>query len=68
MGYREVSVVQIREILRLWVRGHAVRSIRRQTQTDQETVDRYIGAATATGLTPEHGEEGQAQLGQALGR
>ena len=37
MGYREVSVVQVREILRLWVRGHRVRAIARLTQTDRKT-------------------------------
>lgn len=57
MGYREVSVVQVREILRLWVRGRAVRSIGRLTQTDRKTVGRYVDAAQAAGLTPDQGEE-----------
>jgi hypothetical protein len=56
MGYREVSVVQVREILRLWVRGHRVRAIARRTQTDRKTVGRYIEAARAAGLTPNRGE------------
>lgn len=57
VGYREVSVVQIREILRLWVRGRRVRAIARLTQTDRKTVGRYIEAASAAGLTPDQGEE-----------
>ncbi len=57
MGYREVSVVQVREILRLWVRGRAVRAIGRATQTDRKTVGRYIAAAEALGLTTDQGEE-----------
>lgn len=56
MGYREVSVVQVKEILRLWVRGHGVRAIARLTQTDRKTVGRYIEAARAAALTPEQGE------------
>jgi hypothetical protein len=56
MGYREVSVVQVKEILRLWVRGHRVRAIARRSQTDRKTVGRYIEAARAAGLTPDRGE------------
>jgi transposase len=56
MGYREVSVVQVKEILRLWVRRHEARAIARLTQTDRKTVGRYIQAARAAGLAPEHGE------------
>lgn len=57
MGYREVSVVQVREILRLWVRGRAVRAIGRATRTDRKTVGRYIEAARAAGLAPDQGEQ-----------
>lgn len=57
MGYREVSVAQIREILRLWVRGRSVRPIARATQTDRKTVGRYIEAASAVGLAPDQGEQ-----------
>jgi transposase len=56
MGYREVSVVQVKELLRLWVRGHRVRAIARRTQTDRKTVGRYIAAARAAGLDPDQGE------------
>lgn len=50
MAYREVSVVSVREILRLWVRGHAVREIGRLTGTDRKTVTRYVEAARRGGL------------------
>lgn len=56
MSYREVSVVQVKEILRLWVRGHGHRPIGRLTQTDRKTVARYIDAAAALGLDPQQGE------------
>ena len=50
MAYREVSAVQVREILRLWVRGHPVREIGRLTGTDRKTVTRYVDAARHAGL------------------
>jgi hypothetical protein len=36
-----VSVVRVKEILRLWLRGHGLRPIARLTQTDRKTVRRY---------------------------
>jgi Mu transposase, C-terminal domain len=50
MAYREVSMVSVREILRLWVRGHPVREIGRLTGTDRKTVTRYVAAARSGGL------------------
>jgi hypothetical protein len=41
MTFREVRVYEIREILRLWLRGEGVRSIERLTATDRKTVRRY---------------------------
>ena len=56
MAYREVSVVSVREILRLWVRGHPVREIGRLTGTDRKTVARYVEAAERLGLAPGQAE------------
>lgn len=50
MAYREVSMVCVREILRLWVRGHPVREIGRLTGADRKTVARYVEAARSGGL------------------
>lgn len=50
MAYREVSMVSVREILRLWLRGHPVREIGRLTGTDRKTVARYVEAARGVGL------------------
>lgn len=50
MAYREVSVVQVREMLRLWLRGHPVREIGRLTGSDRKTVTRYLEAAQRAGL------------------
>ena len=50
MGYREVSVVEIREVLRRWVGGEGLRAIDRNTGVDRKTVRRYVEAAQAVGV------------------
>lgn len=63
MSYREVSVTEIREVLRLWVRGESLRSIAALASPDRKTVRRYVEAARAAGLSREGGE---AQLTDEL--
>ena len=55
--FREVQVHEIREVLRLWLRGEGHRSIERLSLVDRKTVRRYIGAAVACGLVRDGGEE-----------
>jgi len=62
MGYREVSVVEIREVLRRWVRGEGFRAIDRNTGVDRKTVRRYVGAAQAVGVVA-NGDESQLNDG-----
>jgi transposase len=50
MGYREVSVVEVREVLRRWVLGEGQRSIDRNTGVDRKTVRRYVVAAESAGV------------------
>ncbi len=50
MGFREVSVVGVKEILRLWLSGHGQRAIARLAQADRKTVTRYVEAAQQAGL------------------
>jgi transposase len=50
MGYREVSVVEVREVLRRWVLGEGQRSIDRNTGVDRKTVHRYVEAAESVGV------------------
>ncbi len=50
MGFREVSVVGVKEILRLWLLGHGQRAVARLAQADRKTVARYVEAAQAAGL------------------
>jgi hypothetical protein len=57
MGFREVSVVSIREVLRLWLMNHGVRAIARIAGIDRKTVRRYVAAARIAGLSPKDGPD-----------
>jgi transposase len=50
MAFREVSVVQVKEVLRRWLRGEGERTIARGAGLDRKTVRRYIAAAIEAGL------------------
>ena len=63
MVFREVGVHEIREVLRLWVRGEGLRSVERLSGLDRKTVRRYVAAAQACGAVREGGE---GQLDDAL--
>lgn len=56
MGFREVSVIEIHEVLRLWLRGHGLRRTTALTGLDRKTVRRYIDAAVEAGLKRDGGE------------
>ena len=51
MVYREVSVIEVREVLRVWLAGHGVRRTAELAGVDRKTVRRYVEAAQAAGLT-----------------
>jgi hypothetical protein len=55
--FREVRVFEIREILRLWLRGEGLRAIERLMSTDRKTVRRYVEAAVECGVDREVGED-----------
>jgi transposase len=50
MAYRELHVVEVKEVLRLWSRGHGFRTVARRTGVDRKTVRRYVEAAQKAGL------------------
>jgi hypothetical protein len=52
MAYREVTMVEIKEVLRLWKAGLKKKRIAAQTTVDVKTVRRYIAVAEACGLMP----------------
>jgi hypothetical protein len=49
MAYREVTVVEVKEILRLWLDGRSLREVTRLSGVDRKTVRRYVDAAQACG-------------------
>lgn len=63
MAYRELDMVQVIEVLRLWLGNERIRSIARCAQVDRKTVRRYIKAARAEGLRQDGGTD---QLTDAL--
>jgi transposase len=70
MAFREVSVVQIKEVLRRWLRGDGERSIARAVGLDRKTARRYVAAAVALGVERSIGEEQLTDelLGQVVER
>ena len=56
MGFREVPVFEVKEVLRLWLRGEALRAIERLARVDRKTVRRYVQAAGELGVDRGGGE------------
>lgn len=55
MGFREVSVVEVREVLRAWLEGQGLRKVAERAGVDRKTARRYVAAAGAAGLTRDAG-------------
>src|SRR5512140_121321 len=51
MGYREVTVLELKEVLRLWLSGMGKKRIAAQLGLDVKTVRRYVRVAEGCGLT-----------------
>jgi len=58
LAFRELHVVEIKEALRLWARGHGLRAVAKRTGLNRKTVRRHIDVACGLGL--ERGDEGRA--------
>ena len=58
MSYREVSVIEVREVLRAWLAGAGLRTVGAQAGVDRKTVRRYVSAAEAAGVV-RNGDVGQ---------
>ncbi len=58
MAFREVRVFEVREVLRLWLRGKGQRPISELVGMDRKTVRRYIDAGVELGLN-RSGDEDQ---------
>jgi transposase len=50
MAYRELGMVELRELIRRWQGGASVRAIARGTGMDRKTIAQYLRAAHAAGL------------------
>jgi transposase len=50
MSYRELSMIDVKELLRRWAAGHSNRKIARETGTDRGTATRYIAVAEQLAL------------------
>ena len=50
MAYRELGVIEVREVLRRFCLGEGLRAIARGTGSDRKTVGKYVAAAIAGGL------------------
>jgi len=57
MAFREVEVVEVKEVLRQWLRGKGYREAARLGQVERKTARRYVEAAVALGLCRRGGEE-----------
>jgi len=51
VGFREVSVVEVREVLRGWLQGAGLRKAAQRAGVDRKTARRYVEAAEVEGLT-----------------
>ena len=51
MAFREVGVHEIKEVLRLWLRGEGLRSFARLARVDRKTARRYVEAAAGAAWT-----------------
>ena len=63
MAYREVSCVEVKEVIRRWQLGVSQRRIASGTGLSRTTVGRYIAAAEAAGLRTDGPEPDETQLG-----
>src|SRR5258708_20203221 len=62
MAYREVGMVQVREIVRRWLAGDGLRSIARALGVDRKTVAEYVRLARAAGIERDGAPPTEAQL------
>lgn len=52
MSFRELTMIDVKEVLRRWAAGQSARQMAREGVVSRRTATRYIEAATSLGLTP----------------
>jgi transposase len=55
VAFREVSVIEVREVLRAWLAGGGLRKVAEQAGVDRKTARRYVEAAEAAGVVRDGG-------------
>src|ERR1700744_4258766 len=50
MAYRELTMIDVREVLRRWQSQQSIKSIARGTCVDRKTIRRYLAAAQQLGI------------------
>ena len=55
MAFREVSVVEVREVLRAWLSGVGLRTVAERAGVDRKTARRYVQAAEDAGVVRDGG-------------
>ncbi len=63
MAFREVRVIEVREVLRCWLAGDGLRAAAEHAGVDRKTARRYVTAAQAAGVDRAGGD---AQLSDEL--
>jgi transposase len=63
VAFREVRVIEVREVLRAWLAGAGLRTAGERAGVDRKTARRYVAAAQRAGLVRDGGE---AQLTDEL--
>jgi transposase len=68
MAYREVSVIEVREVLRARLAGGGLRKVAEQAGVDRKTARRYVEAAQQVGVVREGGvgQLSDAVIGQVV--
>jgi transposase len=57
VAFREVAVIEIREVLRSWLGGQGLRTAGERAGVDRKTARRYVDAAVDAGLVRDGGED-----------
>jgi transposase len=57
MSYREVSVIEVREVLRAWMAGVGLRAVAARAGVDRKTARRYVEAAEVAGVVRDGGAD-----------
>jgi hypothetical protein len=51
MAFRELTMTDVREVLRRWTAGQGIKTIAREACIDRKTIRRYVAHAEALGVT-----------------